>query len=203
MSDRLDKSYEKKMAIAIAFPPAAYVFLNYFIIKMSNDDRIDKLYQLSGEWSLLFLYLSLASSPINEFLKKSSIKLSISQQSLIKITVLFTLIHWYAYLRYTLRRAGYTITAFIKQLNQKRYIIWGVIAFILVVSRLCLPSKFEKIKKFALYVSLPFASYHITTRNTIRQKAGYEPIRFAPSSPYIIALLLIYNIFKDIKQLSY
>merc|ERR1712062_699544 len=108
------------------------------------------------------------------------------------ITVLYSVIHLYAYVRYTLRRVGYTLPAFLKQINGKRYIGWGVIGFIGLVGSWQMTSRCNRIP---LYLALGFAAYHVMVRGAARKRK----VRLAASAPYISGILVAYNVGKELQ----
>merc|ERR1712129_207322 len=96
----------------------------------------------------------------------------------------------YAYLRYTLKRMGYTLSAFWTQINKKRYILFGCIAFALLCLTLVMRSKWKRIP---MYLCLGFACYHIMVRGWVRKRT----VRLAASAPYIAVALCGYNLLRD------
>merc|ERR1711971_688000 len=175
----------------ISAAPAVYIFLYYFVLKLSDDDRIDLLYTVSGEWAMLFLYSSLALRPFADICAYTQFaKVTVSQSQLLVICFVYSLLHLYAYLRYTLKRMGYTVNAFWTQINKKKYILYGVVAFVLLSLTLVMRSKW---KRFPPYLCLGFAVYHIMVRGWVRKRT----VRLAASAPYIAGALYIYNLLRD------
>ena len=175
------------IAIFISLLPAIFFGCYYFFVAKSDKERKHKGYHISGEWAMRFLWFSLGITPIYDFTKRD--ELLPLQIIFAIISEIYVMIHSLIYLKFTLSRDGFTVEALIKQIKNRDYLIWGMIASSLGMVFMITFNKYLPIG------GTLFASYHIMTRNWDRLGKGKSAVEGAAAVPYITAVLFIYQVY--------
>ena len=183
--------------------PSFMLFFQFAFILSTDKDRKHKSYHITGEWALRFLYFCLSITPIKNINNMHWI--IPLRQTFGLLSFYYASLHLLTYLRYTLIKDGYTISAFLYQLNDRSYLIWGVLAWILMVplaitSRIHWKTRkglgFKRWKQLhrTIYIVMATAAYHVINRNWDRTSRGKSAVESAAWAPYIVGMLLGYRV---------
>ena len=171
--------------------PSLGLLAHFFFFAKSDGERKHKLYHVSGEWMLRFFYLSLAILPLYDFFPKRFFML-LSTNIFAYLSFYYSLIHVFAYLRYTLNRDGYTFKALLKQINTRDYLIYGILAFLCLVYFVGISHN-----KYIFILAVVLGCYHVMMRNWDRLGKGKSAVSGAKEAPFIVAALVGYHIVRN------
>ena len=194
----------------IGLLPSVGVISQCMFILNSDKDIKHKLYHVSGEWGLRFLYLSLLITPIYDITKY--VKIIQVRQTFGLLSFWYTLIHIFTYIKYTLIKDGRDLNGFWIQLNDRYYLKYGVIAWICMLLLALTSNDYSKMEVFGykywkmlhrlVYLVGIFAVYHLMTRNWDRLSRGKSSVEGATSAPIIMSVLLSYRILKYLYKIQ-
>eukprot|EP01084_Bolivina_argentea_P177784 307443_1 len=207
VQSKLGMSTDQMICALIGSLPSLALFFQIIFILSTSKQIKAKCYHISGEWALRFLYFTLSITPINQLTHWG--RIIQFRQTFGLLSFYYACIHLITYLKYTLEKDGRTISGFLFQLNDRDYLIYGVLAWLLMIP-LAITSKFYFKSKKGLgyknwkrlhkivYIVFSLAAYHVITRNWNRLRRGKSEVESAALAPYIVAILLGYRIVRYI-----
>lgn len=193
----------QKIVCAIGVLPSLALLLQCIFVLETDRDRKHLAYHISGEWGLRFLYFTLAMTPLYHLSKVS--KFILVRQTLGLLSFYYVLIHIFTYLRYTLKDRS--INGLLDHINTRPYLIYGIIAFSLMVPLAITSLNYFKEKMGfknwkmlhrLVYIIVMSAAYHLYVRHWDRINRGKSGVEGATNAPFIVAGLLGYRIIRYI-----
>ena len=191
----------QKLVCAIGLLPSIVLLIRCLFVLETDGDRKHLAYHISGEWGLRFLYFTLAMTPLYHLSKAA--KFILVRQTLGLLSFYYVLIHIFTYLTYTLK--DWSINGLLHHLNTRPYLIYGIIAFLLMVPlaitsnssiKIAMGLKNWKLLHRLIYIIVISAAYHLWVRHWDRIARGKSGVEGATNAPYIVAALLGYRIIR-------
>ena len=197
VQSKLGISRDQLICALIGSLPSFGLLIQFVFILSSDKERKHLSYHISGEWALRFLYFALSITPIYQLTEWN--RIIQFRQTFGLLSFYYSCIHLITYLKYTLIKDGYSISAFLYQLQDRVYLKYGIIAYLLMIP-LAITSKsywksrgglgFKNWKRLhrIVYIVLCMAVYHVITRNWDRISRGKSPVESAILAPYILTI---------------
>lgn len=204
MDTRTQRRIFKPLVFAASLIPFAYlVYALYsdtvFGTRLLTTDPVQKLDRELGDWTLIFIILTLAVRPLADITKRAEI---VAYRRMIGLFAFFyAVLHVASYVGFHLKL---DIATFIKDIVERPFITFGMIAFTALIP-LALTSTKGMIRRLGgrVWRRLHMALYGIVVLGLIH---FYMMIRADFSRPYIygaiIVLLLGYRVWKSRRTAS-